>query len=143
MEALLTKLADLGISLQARGSELDIYDPAKQLTDELIHSIRDNKPELLTLLNNVSHVANNDIPAAGLREYYPLSYTQNRLYFLYAFDRSSTAYNMPKVIKLTGRVDRNKLNETFKRLVARHESLRTSFHLLDDRPVQKIVANAE
>lgn len=134
----MTKLADLGVSLQARGSDLDIYDPAKKLTDELIRSIRESKPELLTLLNNVSQVGYNEIPTAGPREHYPLSYAQNRLYFLYNFDRSSTAYNMPKIILLTGKVDRNKLNETFNRLVARHESLRTSFHLADDRPVQKI-----
>jgi natural product biosynthesis luciferase-like monooxygenase protein len=142
MEALLTKLADLGISLQARGTELDIYDPAKKLTDDLVRSIRESKPELLSLLNNVSQVGYNDIPPAGVREHYPLSYTQNRLYFLYNFDRQSTAYNMPKIILLTGTIDRNKLNETFNRLVERHESLRTSFHLVDDAPVQKIAASA-
>ncbi|HYC29574.1 MAG TPA: condensation domain-containing protein, partial [Chitinophagaceae bacterium] len=128
----------LGISLQARGTELDIFDPQKKLTSELLQAIRENKAELLSLLNNVTNVEYSPIPAAGLREYYPLSFAQNRLYFMYAFDKSSTAYNMPKVIRLKGKIDIDKLNKTFNSLIARHENLRTSFHLIDDIPVQKI-----
>jgi len=142
MEALLNKLANLGISLQARDTELDIFDPGKRLTNELLQAIRENKPELLSILNNVSQAKYSSIPQAGLREYYPLSFAQNRLYFMYAFDTSSTAYNMPKVIKLTGKINIGKLNETFNNLVARHENLRTSFHMIDDRPVQKVAPHA-
>jgi hypothetical protein len=51
---------------------------------------------------------------------------------------ASTAYNMPEVIPLAGEPDLTRLVETFKKLIHRHESLRTSFHMIADKPVQRI-----
>ncbi|HLP62273.1 MAG TPA: condensation domain-containing protein, partial [Candidatus Deferrimicrobium sp.] len=72
------------------------------------------------------------------KEYYLLSSAQKRLYILQQIDWQSTAYNMPEIIHLGEEPDIRRLQATFKQLIERHESLRTSFHLLDDQPVQKI-----
>jgi amino acid adenylation domain-containing protein len=72
------------------------------------------------------------------KEYYPLSPGQRRLYFLQQVDKTAAAYNMPWVWLLKGAVDRERMEYTFKRLIRRHESLRTSFITVDEEPVQRV-----
>ena len=73
------------------------------------------------------------------KPFYPLSSVQERLYFLYEFEQESLAYNMPQVLELTGEVDQNRVEETFRALIQRHESLRTSIVMKDEKPVQQII----
>ncbi len=77
------------------------------------------------------------IESAEKMEYYPLSAAQRGIYLTQQLDSSSTAYNMPFVMKLDGVVDRERLEETFKILIRRHNSLRTRFRLRDHEPVQQ------
>ncbi len=72
------------------------------------------------------------------REYYPLSSAQERLYILQQMMLTSTFYNMPQHIPMDGQCDVERLEKTFLKLIERHESLRTSFKLADDLPVQVI-----
>jgi len=73
------------------------------------------------------------------REYYPLSFSQKQLYILQTLEIHSTAYNMTRVFSIIGAdIDKDKLGNTFKKLIARHESLRTSFITVKDEPVQKV-----
>ncbi|MCX6580369.1 MAG: amino acid adenylation domain-containing protein [Candidatus Aminicenantes bacterium] len=78
------------------------------------------------------------IEPAEERKYYALSSAQERLYVLQQISFDSTSYNMPYVIPLPGDIDMAKLESTFKALIARHESLRTSFALKNEEPVQLI-----
>jgi tyrocidine synthetase III len=78
------------------------------------------------------------IEKAILKDQYKLSSAQKRLFFLHEFDKTSLAYNMPQVAKLEGKIDKERLNHTFNKLIARHESLRTSFELINEEAVQKI-----
>jgi tyrocidine synthetase-3 len=79
-----------------------------------------------------------DIKPAPLKEYYPQSSTQQRLFFLDRFENIGTSYNMPMVHQIEGNLDHERLETAFNRLVQRHETLRTSFDLMDEKPVQKI-----
>ncbi|MCP5049904.1 MAG: AMP-binding protein, partial [bacterium] len=72
------------------------------------------------------------------REYYPLSSAQKRLYILRQMDERSVFYNIPHVMTLEGNVDMGKLGDCFRQLVSRHESLRTSFHMIGNQPVQRV-----
>jgi tyrocidine synthetase-3 len=78
------------------------------------------------------------IEKAEEKEYYPLSSAQKRLYFLQHMDRGGTAYNIPSAWILAGNVDKDNLEQSIRRLIQRHESLRTSFETVDEEPVQKI-----
>ncbi|MCP5048077.1 MAG: AMP-binding protein, partial [bacterium] len=71
-------------------------------------------------------------------EYYPLSSAQKRLYILYQMDMKNTVYNISQLISLGNEWDGERLEETFKQLINRHESLRTSFHMKDREPMQRI-----
>ena len=57
----------------------------------------------------------------------PASYAQIRQWFLWELDRESTAYHLSIALKLTGQLDLQALTASFKKLVDRHESLRTVF----------------
>ncbi|MCP4152805.1 MAG: AMP-binding protein, partial [bacterium] len=78
------------------------------------------------------------IEAVEKKEYYPLSSPQKRLYILQQMELNSTVYNMPTVIPLGETADMEKLEDTFKKLIKRHESLRTFFHMKGDEPLQRI-----
>jgi len=71
-------------------------------------------------------------------EYYPLSSAQKRLYILQQMDQQGTAYNIPAAISFSGHLDKDKLEHTFRQLIKRHESLRTSFEMIKGEPVQRI-----
>jgi len=78
------------------------------------------------------------IEKAEEKEYYILSSAQKRLYTYQQLNSQSSAYNMPILASLEGFLDKEKFAETFKKLIYRHESLMTSFHFIDNGPVQKI-----
>ncbi|MCU0288321.1 MAG: amino acid adenylation domain-containing protein, partial [Acidobacteria bacterium] len=72
------------------------------------------------------------------KEYYALSFAQRRMYILQQIALNSTTYNMPEIIPLPGEVAIDKLEESFQKLIKRHESLRTSFHMIEDQFLQKV-----
>lgn len=78
------------------------------------------------------------IPQAEQKMFYPLSSAQRRLYFLYELDPATLAYVMPMFFRITGALDKTRLEQAFGQLINRHESLRTSMVIIDSLPVQKI-----
>jgi amino acid adenylation domain-containing protein/FkbM family methyltransferase len=82
------------------------------------------------------------IPTAEQKDNYPASSAQKRLFFLQQLDLKSTHYNIPHVITFPSpeEPDTLKIENTFEKLMQRHEILRTTFHLFDQgEPVQKIL----
>jgi amino acid adenylation domain-containing protein len=79
-----------------------------------------------------------DIQPEEKREYYPLSPSQKRLYILQWMEIENTHYNIPSVLELELDIEKEKLEETLTKLIKRHETLRTSFKMLDQQPVQRI-----
>jgi acyl carrier protein len=77
------------------------------------------------------------------KEYYPLSLAQSRLYIIQQMDLGSIGYNIPMVVELEGDVDMDRLEEAFGKLIERHESLRTSFLMIEEEPVQEIHGSVE
>ena len=70
----------------------------------------------------------------------PLSLAQQRLWFLNKLEPHSAAYNIPIAFQLRGEVNREVLERSLNELVARHESLRTTFPDVDGEAVQFIAA---
>ncbi|HEU5230640.1 MAG TPA: amino acid adenylation domain-containing protein, partial [Ktedonobacteraceae bacterium] len=68
----------------------------------------------------------------------PLSFAQQRLWFLAQLDPQSTAYNLPHALRLLGPLQRDVLEACFLDLATRHEVLRTTFELREGQPVQCI-----
>ncbi|PMW96615.1 MULTISPECIES: condensation domain-containing protein, partial [unclassified Pseudomonas] len=72
----------------------------------------------------------------------PLSYAQERQWFLWQLDPHSAAYHIPSALRLKGALDRSALQRSFDALVARHESLRTCIQVLPEGARQVIQAQA-
>jgi len=73
---------------------------------------------------------------ANLGDTPPLSFAQERLWFLDQLEPDSRAYNQPKLVRLEGTLDRDALQKAFDAMVARHEVLRTTFDKGGEHPVQ-------
>ena len=70
----------------------------------------------------------------------PLSFAQQRLWFLAQMEGVSEAYHIPWGVRLKGGLDPSALRRALGRIVARHEVLRTTFAVLDGEPLQQIAA---
>ena len=69
----------------------------------------------------------------------PLSFAQQRLWFLDQLEPGSAVYNVPGVLQLAGRLDAGALRRALRRVVRRHEVLRVVCAELDGRPAQRPV----
>ncbi|MFZ0751680.1 MAG: amino acid adenylation domain-containing protein, partial [Pyrinomonadaceae bacterium] len=69
----------------------------------------------------------------------PLSFAQQRLWFLHQLEPDNTAYNMPAAARLTGDLNINALERSLNEIIRRHEVMRTTFVIEDDEPVQLVL----
>ncbi|HYP01542.1 MAG TPA: amino acid adenylation domain-containing protein, partial [Pyrinomonadaceae bacterium] len=68
----------------------------------------------------------------------PLSFAQQRLWFLDQLVPDSPFYNLPLAVQLVGQLDHDALEQTLSEIMRRHETLRTSFPAVDGQPVQVV-----
>src|SRR5215467_5823259 len=68
----------------------------------------------------------------------PLSFAQQRLWFLDQYEPDNILYNLPSAIRLKGTLNVTALERSLNEIVRRHGALRTTFSIVDDRPVQVI-----
>jgi amino acid adenylation domain-containing protein len=78
------------------------------------------------------------IESAEEKEYYPLSSPQKGLYILQQMEFGNTTYNMPGYQLLEEGTDLEQLERAIVKLIKRHESLRASFYMINEEPVQRI-----
>ncbi|MCX6581121.1 MAG: amino acid adenylation domain-containing protein [Candidatus Aminicenantes bacterium] len=99
--------------------------------------------DIARLIRGLRKEAFQAIEPVEKKEYYPLSSAQKRLYFIQQLDLNSAGYNIPMVLPLGQGIKKDKLESTLKQLIARHESLRTSFEMLNEEVVQRIHESVE
>lgn len=105
--------------------------PAGSLTPALRQELADRKAELLAYLHPTQGT---DSPPACL----PLSFAQQRLWFLAQLAPDNPFYNVPAALRLTGCLDQTALERSLQTIVARHAVLRSRFITRADQPVQVI-----
>ncbi|BDA68805.1 hypothetical protein CAL7716_029710 [Calothrix sp. PCC 7716] len=128
----LSYLRQLDIQIFVEDERLLCSAPEGTLTPELRTEIQKRKPEIIALLTIhtpilPSHLANP-----------PLSFAQQRLWFLDQLFPNNPFYNVPFALRLTGRLDIAALEYTFQQIIRRHDALRTNFVLQQEQPIQVI-----
>lgn len=83
------------------------------------------------------------IPLAPLKENYTLSSEQRRLFFLREFDESGTGYNETHVDIIEGVLNITRLENAFRKIIARHEVYRTAIIMTESGPLQEIKEEVE
>ena len=79
------------------------------------------------------------IPRRADQKRAPLSFAQQRLWFLDQLEPNSPMYNMPVAVRARGPLDRRPLSQAMNAIVARHEMLRTRFVSREGEPVQEVM----
>jgi amino acid adenylation domain-containing protein/thioester reductase-like protein len=80
------------------------------------------------------------IPRRDPRAEVPLSFAQQRIWFIHQLEPESPAYNISAAFHLAGRLDRGALLAAFNAVIGRHEVLRTRFGECGGSPVQMVLA---
>ncbi len=70
----------------------------------------------------------------------PLSFAQQRLWFIDQLDPGNSVYNFPVAVRLKGALNLAALEESLSEIVRRHEALRTTFSMVDGQPAQVIAS---
>ncbi|MBW3570371.1 MAG: non-ribosomal peptide synthetase, partial [Gemmatimonadetes bacterium] len=95
------------------------------------------------LLKKQGVAAPQGIPRREGTEPAPLSFSQERLWFLDRMDPGSPAYNVPWTLRVRGALDVPLLERALGEVVRRHDALRTTFVLDGERPVQRVAPAGE
>ncbi|NEO70809.1 amino acid adenylation domain-containing protein, partial [Moorena sp. SIO3H5] len=137
-------LQNLGVKLWTEQEHLRYRSPKGVMTPELKQDIVAQKIEILELLREAQ--TNQESQALSLppiqprsdSEQLPLSWAQERLWFLNQLEGNSATYNIPAALKITGHLAINTLKQTLSEIINRHEVLRTSFRTVNGTPTQVI-----
>jgi aspartate racemase len=82
------------------------------------------------------------IQRAARQGEFALSFAQERLWFFDQLVPGQSSYNIPTAVRLRGRLDRAALEKSFREIIRRHETLRTTLRITNDVPVQVIGQDA-
>ena len=138
---LLSQLRTLNVGVSVEDSRLRVIAPSSGLlTEDLLRELRVHKEEIRNLLLHAKHSKKGKDPIIRVERGgdLPLSFAQQRLWFLAQMNGGSEAYQIPLGLHLQGKLNRLALQRALDRIVERHEALRTTFATVDGEPVQRI-----
>ncbi len=148
--AFLASLRRLDVQVFVEGDRLRCTAPEGAITPALQAELAQRKPELIALLRQTPPSSQPSHPIAlqprALQRdrdeprSLPLSFAQQRLWFLDQLVPENPFYNMPAAVQLQGHLNLKALQHAFNAIVQRHETLRTTFAHVDGEPVQLIAS---
>ena len=136
-----SRMRSLNVELWADGDRLRCNAPKEVLTPDLAAELKGRKQEILAYLHAANGMGTVGAPAlvrASRDGDLPLSFAQQRLWFIDQLDPNSPLYNIVMPIQLTGTLNVAALQRALNTIVSRHEVLRTTFSSVDGAPRQVI-----
>ncbi|MEL6136176.1 MAG: amino acid adenylation domain-containing protein [Cyanobacteria bacterium J06626_23] len=135
-------LADLSrqeIKLWLEEDRLRCSGPDALMTDELSAQLKARKSEIIGFLKQVQPSTKTpEIVPTKRDSQAPLSFAQQRLWFLNQMQPDLAVYNLPMAIQVEGFLDVAALTQSLNEIVRRHEVLRTQFVIESGQPMQVI-----
>ncbi|AZZ92858.1 amino acid adenylation domain-containing protein [Hahella sp. KA22] len=127
----LAQLAASDVRLRLDQGALKLNAPAELLQDPvvagLIDELKSRKDEVIRFLQRQSSAEGDAVAPAGREQPPPLSFGQQRLWFLDQLEGGGQGYNMPTAMRLQGPLDVDALRKSLRALMVRHEVLRTRY----------------
>lgn len=143
---LLTHLRSLDVKLWADGQQLRYDAPPGALVPALKAELIQHKTEILRFLHEADTVTQTgpaSISPQPREGALPLSFAQQRLWFLDQLMPGAPTYNIPIAVRLTGPLKAAVLEQSLCEVIRRHEALRTTFPTRDGQPAQVIQATSD
>ena len=135
----LSYLRDMDVRLWVDGDKLRYNARDGSLTASLRTEIIERKAEILAFLRQTRAAidsTSSPIRSISRDEVLPLSFAQARLWFLHQLNLGSSSYNISAAVRLNGSLHAAILSQTLNEIVRRHESLRTTFNMVNSEPIQ-------
>ncbi|MBC1236261.1 non-ribosomal peptide synthetase [Nostoc sp. 2RC] len=137
IEELLSELKRLDIKIWAEGDYLRYDAPKGKLSSVVRSQLVERKQEILAFLRQVNLKITSIQPISRNQEI-PLSFAQQRLWFLNQWEGENASYNESVAVRLKGLLNLSALQHSLNEIVRRHEALRTTFVCIDGKPIQTI-----
>lgn len=119
--------------------------PKGTLTPDLLDHLRTHKDDILAQLIEANVTTNRQQPplvATDRSRLLPLSFAQQRMWFLQQLEPENSTYKISRTLRLTGPLQVEALQQALTTILARHEVLRTRFVVTQGVPKQAIVPPA-
>lgn len=143
---LMAELRKRDIQLRVDGAKLRVQAPEGSLTPDLLDALKQRKLDVIAFLKRATlpdhAVEGTAIEPVSRGQNLPLSWSQQRLWFLNQFERDSAAYNIPSFVLLKGDLDVAAFERCLREIVRRHEVLRTTIVSVNGEPSQVVSPSA-
>jgi amino acid adenylation domain-containing protein/non-ribosomal peptide synthase protein (TIGR01720 family) len=135
----LSHLRSRNVTLWVESGKLHYKSRASALTPEMLAELARRKQDLVQLLTEFQGPwARSSAGPMAHEGTFPLSYTQEGLWLVHQLDPTSSAYNVPLTLTLSGELDKKSLERSLGEIVRRHGILRASIATRDGQPVQVV-----
>jgi amino acid adenylation domain-containing protein len=138
---ILSQLRQLNITIRPDKGQLVLSGPKGALTSDLRSELVRRKEEILNVLDNTANPSRAKEPLLrpiSRNRTLPLSFAQQRLWFLDQYEPKNSVYNIPYGLRLVGPLKVAALEQSLREISRRHEALRTTFSITGGDPVQVI-----
>jgi amino acid adenylation domain-containing protein len=139
---LLSHLKELGVELSMVNEKLCIDAPKGVITPSLHEELARRKEEIIQFFtDSASSSGSESMPLSSVSrdEKLPISFSQQRLWFLSQMDPENRAYVLPNAIRIQGKLNIDAFKRSLTEIYCRHEALRTIFKATEDDPEQVIL----
>jgi amino acid adenylation domain-containing protein len=140
---LLNDLRGRGIELELNEGRLVSRATKGSLTPELAAKVKERREEIIAFLSEGQAERESAIPPIRpipRSEYMPVSYSQERLWYLNQVDENPAVYNLPLAFRVVGPLRVDVLRRCLDLIEERHEALRTTVEMVDGQAMQRIHA---
>jgi len=134
-------LNSLGIKVWLEDNQLKYVAPKGVMNPDLKNKLLAYKSEILAFLEEAKAATDSSfepITSIDRSGELPLSFAQQRMWFLYQLESQSAFYNESLQLRLEGVLNLAALEQSINEIIRRHEILRTTFPAVDGKPVQVI-----
>ncbi|MBW4629689.1 MAG: amino acid adenylation domain-containing protein [Brasilonema octagenarum HA4186-MV1] len=140
-EEFLASLQTKGVKIWIDGDQLGCRAPKGVMTAAIQQELLKRKTEILAFLKEAQTATQSTsfplIPVYRDGEL-PLSFAQQRMWFLHQLDKESPFYNESLQLRINGKLSVTALEQSINEIIRRHEALRTTFTVIEGVPFQAI-----